>query len=428
MGELISIKLLYQLPSQGKAFGLAYSSDGHYLAYGCDSDVLVYRVTDAKLSQTFPGNGFTQAVAFSPAGPILASSHLDETRLWNLTNQQLSQSLPGGSTQLAYNADGRFLAVASRRTGIIQLWDTQKNELLHTFEGQIRWIRKLVWSPDSERLVSVGEHQLEFWNVANRTLRRTDQGQCLAWSPDGQYFLIASDKVQLRRTSDGALLRTFPIEERIQRVSWGSKGQVITCIDSQRVTQFWLVADVKLLTVLQGVKDLVWNSDGQTFTINRENGVFLWRVEYTPEFQQRMKTEGGRLEDLRLRAPVTSLLSLPETRQIAEQESLVLGFRASTRLSEVFKRRNILFFPNPTAILGNKDLRRKADFLVCQQGKWGILTFVENYAVRNSGSEQDWAKLFSAYGVTCVEFYDVTRCYNDPEATVDDFLARLALA
>jgi len=46
-------------------------------------------------------------------------------------------------------------------------------------------------------------------------------------------------------------------------------------------------------------------------------------------------------------------------------------FRSNTesRIYEAFKKKNVLFFVNPPAILGGQGKKREPDFLVCQDGK-----------------------------------------------------------
>ena len=52
-----------------------------------------------------------------------------------------------------------------------------------------------------------------------------------------------------------------------------------------------------------------------------------------------------------------------------------LYFRSQTeiRIYDVMKKKPVLFFANATAVLGGKGERREPDFLVCKDGKWGIL-------------------------------------------------------
>ncbi len=107
-----------------------------------------------------------------------------------------------------------------------------------------------------------------------------------------------------------------------------------------------------------------------------------------------------------------------------------LRFRSRTEIKiyEVLKKHNVLFFANATAVLGTKNVKREPDFLVCQDGKWGILEVMgEPYHPSSTAmQDHDRARLFKDYGLLYIEFYDATRCYNKPDEVVDDFLHRLS--
>ncbi|HEY9866308.1 MAG TPA: hypothetical protein V6D21_19205, partial [Candidatus Obscuribacterales bacterium] len=107
-----------------------------------------------------------------------------------------------------------------------------------------------------------------------------------------------------------------------------------------------------------------------------------------------------------------------------------LGFRSRTEIKvyEALKKRSVLFFANATAVLGGKDMKREPDFLVCQNGKWGILEVMgaPYHPTNTAMRDHERARLFKDYGLFCIEFYDATKCYNSPEGVVDDFLERLS--
>ena len=71
--------------------------------------------------------------------------------------------------------------------------------------------------------------------------------------------------------------------------------------------------------------------------------------------------------------------------------------------------------------------KKEPDFLVCLNGKWGILEVMGEtfHPSATAIRDHDRARLFKDYGLVVIEFYDASRCYSDPEAVVDDFLRRL---
>jgi hypothetical protein len=115
-----------------------------------------------------------------------------------------------------------------------------------------------------------------------------------------------------------------------------------------------------------------------------------------------------------------------------EHDGLRFRSRAEIHIYDALKRRDVLFFPNAAAVLGgraNQD-KKEPDFLVCLNGKWGILE-VMGEAFHPSATaikDHDRARLFKDYGLVVIEFYDASRCSSQPEMVVDDFLRRLQQA
>jgi hypothetical protein len=104
-----------------------------------------------------------------------------------------------------------------------------------------------------------------------------------------------------------------------------------------------------------------------------------------------------------------------------------LWFRSKSEIKiyEVLKQKGVLFFANATAVLGQKNLKREPDFLVCLDGKWGVLEVNGEHFHPVAARDHDRARLFKEYGLSVVEFYDAQRCYQQPQEVVDSFLALL---
>lgn len=195
-----------------------------------------------------------------------------------------------------------------------------------------------------------------------------------------------------------------------------------------------------------------FGSDGQ-FSHTRWNSYDAWftirvQVDKLPQFTNVVKNEilnaagrifpteaGYELSEIRI-APF--MLSPPEENLPLNTASLVssapfehdgLRFRSKTEIKiyNVLKQRNVLFFPNPTAVLGGKNLKREPDFLICFNGKWGILEVMGDHfhTATNAFQDHDRARLFKDYLILMIEFYDARRCYDSPAEVVDDFLGRL---
>lgn len=106
-----------------------------------------------------------------------------------------------------------------------------------------------------------------------------------------------------------------------------------------------------------------------------------------------------------------------------------LRFRSQTeiKLYDELKKRKVLFFPNAAAVFGSTNMKREPDFLVCLDGKWGILEVMgEDYHPASTAmKDHERARLFKDYGLVYIEFYEAPHCYQKPAEVVDDFLNRL---
>jgi hypothetical protein len=70
-------------------------------------------------------------------------------------------------------------------------------------------------------------------------------------------------------------------------------------------------------------------------------------------------------------------------------------------------------------------LKREPDFLICHNGKWGILEVRGATYHTHPVRDHDRARLFQKHGLLCVHFYPAQRCSEEPAKVVDEFLALL---
>lgn len=111
-----------------------------------------------------------------------------------------------------------------------------------------------------------------------------------------------------------------------------------------------------------------------------------------------------------------------------------LRFRSKSevRIAEALDRTGVLFLPNSRARLGATHVRqnREADFLVCADGRWGILEVDGDpfHPPSRTADDHERDRLFRAHGIRVVEHFHADRCYNQPDAVVRQFLEILARA
>jgi hypothetical protein len=157
----------------------------------------------------------------------------------------------------------------------------------------------------------------------------------------------------------------------------------------------------------------------------RDVGYYLSQIAVTPFFETPPD------DDMPL--PNAALVKGAAT---IEHDGLQFRSKTEIRVYDALKKHRVLLFPNATAVLGGKTddpklpnkNKREPDFLLCLDGKWGILEVMgERYhPAVTAMKDHDRGRLFDDHGVRCIHFYDAHRCYNDPEGVASDFLGRLA--
>jgi hypothetical protein len=109
-----------------------------------------------------------------------------------------------------------------------------------------------------------------------------------------------------------------------------------------------------------------------------------------------------------------------------------LKFRSVSerRIAEALDRANVLYLPNCRARLnfGQSRANREADFLVCHQGKWGILEVdgAPYHPPTRTVHDHERDRLFKGHGIRVVEHFDSGACAETPDAIVKRFLDILA--
>jgi hypothetical protein len=105
-----------------------------------------------------------------------------------------------------------------------------------------------------------------------------------------------------------------------------------------------------------------------------------------------------------------------------------LRFRSHSEvcIAQALDRAGALFLPNCRARLGAPPDRenREADFLVCYNGRWGILEVDGEpfHPASRAAEDHERDRLFRLQGVPVVEHFDAVECRRDPDGVVERFL------
>ena len=116
----------------------------------------------------------------------------------------------------------------------------------------------------------------------------------------------------------------------------------------------------------------------------------------------------------------------PETYRSLEWKGMIFRSKSEIKIAKTLDHRGIFFIP-PTRVrlnAGKADRQsRELDFVICHEGKWGVLEVDGPFHVREADAERDG--LLKAHGIASIQRFPSERCYQEPQAVVDEFLSRL---
>ena len=163
------------------AVPLAFSADGHYLAYlisQYNHNVQVTTLTQPQSTRMFTGKRNRPiCAAFSPGATLLACGGRDRTtHVWEVATGRLLYKLAGqqGPIQsVAFSPDGALLATASWDT-TVALWETATGQRVALLRGHRKHVAAVAFSPDGRRLASGStDRTILIWDVSRILLGRT---------------------------------------------------------------------------------------------------------------------------------------------------------------------------------------------------------------------------------------------------------------
>jgi hypothetical protein len=107
-----------------------------------------------------------------------------------------------------------------------------------------------------------------------------------------------------------------------------------------------------------------------------------------------------------------------------------LRFRSlsEVKIAEALDRAKVMFLANCRARLGEeKRGNLEPDFLVCHKGVWGILEVDGEpfHPPTRTVHDHQRDRTFHHHGVKLIQHYDATRCRNEPDVVVGEFLVLL---
>jgi hypothetical protein len=126
-------------------------------------------------------------------------------------------------------------------------------------------------------------------------------------------------------------------------------------------------------------------------------------------------------------AVITEKVFLRNKKEPYIYNEMKFASQAEIRIAQEFEARRILFFPLPLAVRAESGTfyedHREVDFLICNNGTWGILEVSYHPDRFEKDAEKDtW---FKKSGILCIQHYSAERCYKNAAEVVAEFLTIL---
>lgn len=157
--------------------GITFNQTGDLIATSSLDGAVNIISTDMKRIETIwqGRKGSVFGLNFSPDGQTLAVGSGDGVYLLDVeTGEEINLLDTGTAASVAFNLDGRLLAVGANNTGEVQLWDVEANEKITTLSGHSDTAIAVAFSPDGTMLASGSfDSTIRIWGVEPTTTSDT---------------------------------------------------------------------------------------------------------------------------------------------------------------------------------------------------------------------------------------------------------------
>jgi WD40 repeat protein len=287
--------------------GIAFSSDGKYLAVGMGENVT--EILDAESgnplrSFSFP-KGSPDQVFFSPDRSKLFATTADgNIYFWNIRNGQLFYfgSHSSQVTSFSFSPDEKTLATGSvDRT--VRLWDIASGTHLRTILGHGGYITSLHWSADRRYLLSgAADGLVKMWDMEVKDLpvwpdQKPISVSATTFTPSKELLAIgrtADGELKLWNLSTGEIIGDLGNAELISSAAFSKDATLVAAAVDPKI-KIYSVATGKLITTLatQAVNaySLEFSPDGTRLLSGDKEGNVIVSELFSGRTEMQLKGE-----------------------------------------------------------------------------------------------------------------------------------------
>ncbi|MBV9211667.1 MAG: caspase family protein [Acidobacteria bacterium] len=305
--DVLTGKLLRDIPSNRTVTSLALSADGKLLAFAAIDRVIVLDLAERKSKELRVVEGEHVAepyrVAFRPTttgDPMLAATFDNTVVLWNARTGEKLDTLEHFATaemkSVAFSPDGKLLATGG--TDFWYLWDVEKRERL--FRGK-SVPYGLAFSPDGKTIATSNmEMNIEVWNVSDgkEALHidvKNNIIEGIVFSPDGKLLIGGGYQVSKGTSGLDASFRIWDAATGAERQLKSGKtsslealalspdGKLLAVGGKDKKVRLWNLASGQVEQPLGDLKsillEMAFTPDGKFLaTTDMEDSTRLWNM------------------------------------------------------------------------------------------------------------------------------------------------------